>query len=462
MATKAIVGEKVGMTQVWDDQNRVVPVTVLQVAPCRVVHVKTPERDGYSALQVTFGQKKATKLTKPVAGQYAKSGVEPGVRLVELRLEDVSGYEVGQELKVDVLADGDRIDVTAVSKGKGFAGVMKRHGFSGQKASHGTHRVHRKPGAVGSCATPARVFQGQSHGRPHGRRQGDHAEPHRRAGRRGTEPAAHQGRGSRSEGRPRRHPRRGQAGSEGRSVMTSVDVLDPSGQKQGSVDLDATWFGIEPNVQVMHQVVTAQLAARRSGTQSTKTRAEVRGGGAKPWKQKGTGRARQGSIRSPQWRGGGVALGPKPRSYKQRTPKKMIRLALRSALSDRAAEGKVLVVDSWGWDVPRTKEALAALQALDIQGRVLVVLSTEDLAAWKSFRNLPAGRAARASRAERLRRAVQRRRHLHPRDPPERTRPPTPGHRGPRTGTRAKSSPRCEPEAAAPMNLRGRSAAQTR
>jgi large subunit ribosomal protein L3 len=161
MATKAIVGEKLGMTQVWDDQNRVVPVTVLSVAPCRVVKVKTLERDGYSALQVTFGQKKASKLTKPVAGQFAAAGVEPGPTLVELRLDDVSGYEVGQELKVDLLTDGERIDVTAVSKGKGFAGVMKRHGFSGQKASHGAHRIHRAPGAIGSCATPARVFKGQ-------------------------------------------------------------------------------------------------------------------------------------------------------------------------------------------------------------------------------------------------------------------------------------------------------------
>ena len=161
MATKAIVGEKVGMTQVWDDDNRVVPVAVLQVAPLRVVSVRTPERDGYSALQVTFGQKKSTKLTKPVAGQYAKAGVESGEVLVELRLDDVSGYEVGQEIKVDVLADGDLVDVTAVSKGKGFAGVMKRHGFSGQKASHGAHLIHRAPGAVGACATPARVFKGQ-------------------------------------------------------------------------------------------------------------------------------------------------------------------------------------------------------------------------------------------------------------------------------------------------------------
>jgi large subunit ribosomal protein L3 len=161
MATKAIVGEKVGMTQVWDDQNRVVPVTVLQVAPCRVVQIKTPERDGYSALQVTFGHKKASKLTKPVAGQFEKAGVEPGPTLVELRLDDVSGYEVGQTLKVDVLSEGDLIDVTAVSKGKGFAGVMKRHGFKGQRASHGAHRVHRAPGAIGQCATPARVFKGQ-------------------------------------------------------------------------------------------------------------------------------------------------------------------------------------------------------------------------------------------------------------------------------------------------------------
>lgn len=160
MATKAIVGQKVGMTQVWDDQNRMVPVTVLQVQPLRVVQIRTPENDGYSALQVTFGSKKASKLTKPVAGQYAKAGVEPGVKLVELRLDDVTGYEVGQEITVAELADGDRIDVTAVSKGKGFAGAMKRHGFAGQRASHGAHRVHRAPGSIGQCATPARVFKG--------------------------------------------------------------------------------------------------------------------------------------------------------------------------------------------------------------------------------------------------------------------------------------------------------------
>jgi len=160
MATKAIVGEKVGMTQVWDDQNRVVPVTVLRVTPCRVVQVKHPDTDGYSALQVTYGTKRAKSLTKPELGHFEKGGVEPGKRLVELRLDDTSGYEVGQELAVDLLSAGDLIDVTAVSKGKGFAGGMKRHNFKGLPASHGAHRVHRKPGSIGACATPARVFKG--------------------------------------------------------------------------------------------------------------------------------------------------------------------------------------------------------------------------------------------------------------------------------------------------------------
>ena len=168
-----------------------------------------------------------------------------------------------------------------------------------------------------------------------------------------------------------------------------VDVHNPTGKKAGSVDLDQDYFGIEPNVPVMHQVVTAQLAAKRPGTQSTKTRAEVRGGGAKPWRQKGTGRARAGSIRAPHWIGGGVAHGPKPRSYAQRTNKKMIAGALKSALSDRAASGSVIVVDSWGFDGPRTKDAKAALAALGVDGRALVVVNRDDDAAWKSFRNLP-------------------------------------------------------------------------
>jgi large subunit ribosomal protein L4 len=168
----------------------------------------------------------------------------------------------------------------------------------------------------------------------------------------------------------------------------SVDRRDAAGQKTGTVTLDEEIFGVQPNVPVMHQVVSAQLAAARRGTQSTKTRAEVAGGGRKPFKQKGTGRARQGSERAPHFTGGGIALGPKPRSYRQKTPRKMIQLALRSALSDRAAEGKVAVVDEWPWDAPSTKAAKTALTDLGLEGRVLVVLSREDEDAFKSFRNL--------------------------------------------------------------------------
>lgn len=168
-----------------------------------------------------------------------------------------------------------------------------------------------------------------------------------------------------------------------------VDRRMPDGASAGSVELDPAVFGVEPNVALMHQVVTSQLAAARAGTHSTRTRAEVRGGGAKPYRQKGTGRARQGSLRSPQYVGGGVALGPKPRSYKQRTPKKMVRLALASALSDRAREGRVVVIREWDFDAPSTKDAVAALEALEIEGRALVVLGQDDWSAGRSFANLP-------------------------------------------------------------------------
>jgi large subunit ribosomal protein L4 len=170
--------------------------------------------------------------------------------------------------------------------------------------------------------------------------------------------------------------------------MTSIAVKTVAGQDAGSVDLAPEFFGVQPNVPVMHQVVVAQLAHRRSGTQSTKTRAEVSGGGKKPFNQKGTGSARQGSTRSPHYVGGGVALGPKPRSYSQKVNKKVVKLALASALSDRLNDGKVVVVDDWGFS--KTKDAVAALKALGIDGTVLVVVGRDEEAAAKSFRNIPA------------------------------------------------------------------------
>jgi large subunit ribosomal protein L4 len=169
----------------------------------------------------------------------------------------------------------------------------------------------------------------------------------------------------------------------------TAPLFTADGTEKGTVELNEAIVGIEPNVSVMHQVVTAQLAAKRAGTHSTKTRAEVRGGGAKPWRQKGLGRARHGSIRSPQWVGGGVAHGPKPRDYSQRTPKKMKRLALRSALSDRAANGQIKVVETFdAWEEPKTKSAVALLEAMGVTGKVLLLAEDHEVSALKSFRNL--------------------------------------------------------------------------
>ncbi len=157
---KGILGNKLGMTQVFDENNRVVPVTVVQAGPCVVTQVRTEERDGYNAVQLAFGAIDPRKVNKPLAGHYAKAGVTPRRHIVELRVADASQYEVGQEIAADAFTDGALVDVTGTSRGKGFAGTMKRHGFAGQGASHGAQAVHRRPGSIGGCATPGRVFKG--------------------------------------------------------------------------------------------------------------------------------------------------------------------------------------------------------------------------------------------------------------------------------------------------------------
>ncbi len=171
--------------------------------------------------------------------------------------------------------------------------------------------------------------------------------------------------------------------------MTSVNVLSATGGQSGEVTLDESIFGAKVSVPLMHQIVVAQLAAARAGTHKTKTRAEVRGGGSKPWRQKGTGRARHGSTREPQWKGGGIVFGPVPRDYSQHVPKKMKAAALRSALSQRVKEGKLVVAEMPTADKPRTKDALAALQAWKVEDKVLVVLTADERNVAYSFRNLP-------------------------------------------------------------------------
>jgi len=165
---KGILGEKLGMTQVWDAANRLVPVTVVKAGPCVVTQVRTPERDGYDAVQLGFGAIDPRKVNKPETGHFEKAGVPPRRYLVELRTTDAATYEVGQEVTAEVFESGALVDVVATSKGKGFAGVMKRHGFSGLGAGHGVQRKHRSPGSIGACATPARVFKGLKMAGRHG------------------------------------------------------------------------------------------------------------------------------------------------------------------------------------------------------------------------------------------------------------------------------------------------------
>jgi len=158
--TRGLLGTKLGMTQTWDENNRVVPVTVIQAGPCVVTGVRTADRDGYDGVQIAFGDIDPRKVTKPLRGHFDKAGVTPRRHLLELRTADASEYALGQELKAETFEAGERVDVSATSKGKGFAGVMKRHGFHGLRATHGVHKKHRSPGSIGGCATPGRVFKG--------------------------------------------------------------------------------------------------------------------------------------------------------------------------------------------------------------------------------------------------------------------------------------------------------------
>src|SRR5438270_550202 len=265
---KGILGEKLGMTQVWDESNKLVPVTVVKAGPCVVTQVRTPDKDGYDAVQIAFGAIDPRKVNKPLAGHFARAGVPPRRHVVEIRTADASTYQVGQELTADLFA--------------------------------------------------------------------------------------------------------------------------PQSDLSRTVELPESVFDVQVNVPLIHQVVVAQLAAARQGTADTKSRAEVRGGGKKPYRQKGTGRARQGSTRAPQFAGGGVVHGPQPRDYSQRTPKKMIAAALRGALSDRARNERIhAVTELVEGQTPSTKSAKAFLATLTERKQVLVVIGRSDEAGALSVRNLP-------------------------------------------------------------------------
>ena len=372
---KGIIGKKMGMTQIFDENGKVVPVTVVEAGPCTVVQKKTVESDGYVAVQLGYGDISAKKVSKPAKGHFDKADVAPKRTLREFRLDDISAMNVGDILKADVFAVGDRIDVVGTSKGKGYAGAIKRWNQHRLRESHGTGPVARHAGSMGSCSTPSRVFKGK-----------------RLPGHLGAERVTIQ------------NLKVVKVDAENNLIAIKGAIPGPKGsvvcisdsKKVSTVELSDAVFGITPNEKVMHAAVVNFLANQRQGTQSTKTRSEVSGGGRKPWRQKGTGRARQGSTRSPQWTHGGVALGPKPRDYSYRLNKKVKRLALLSALSSKAQSGDIIVIDELKAAEYKTKTVVNMLTAIGADKKALIVTPAVDAKLVKSAANIPGVKTATA------------------------------------------------------------------
>ena len=379
---KGLVGKKLGMTQLFDEESGgVTPVTVIEAGPCPVVAVRTPDADGYEAVQLAWEPVADRKISKAERGHLAKAGVDGAYRhLVEFRGHFADAVQ-GENVTVEIFQPGDKVKVSGTGIGKGFQGTIKRHNFHRGPVTHGSHNV-RKPGSIGASATPSRVFKGM-----------------KMAGRMGGKRATQVGLTVHSvdaernlllvkgavpgpEERARRDPR-------GRALMAAPKAPVLGGAKK-EVSLDEAVFGADIKPHLVHEAVRAELNARRQGTRAAKSRGLVAGGRAKPWRQKGTGRARQGTIRAPQFAGGGVAFPPDPaRLLAQGEQEGRARRAARRAQRPRP-----------GRDArPRRRRLVRgavdeagrrAAAGLGPGGRRRCVVATEDEETLiKSFRNLP-------------------------------------------------------------------------
>jgi large subunit ribosomal protein L3 len=362
----AIIGRKLGMTQIFSEDGARVTLTVIEAGPCPVTQVKTEETDGYESVQLGFGDVRPKLLNKPKLGHLRKASAPPVRHLHEFSPTEVGeGLSVGDVVTVKNFVPGEIIKVTGTSKGKGFAGTIKRHNFASGPKSHGSHNI-RQPGSIGASAYPSHVFKGV-----------------RMAGHMGARKVTHPAREGPGSRCPQRHRDR-------EARMSPLQILGAGGAASGELELAPGLAAQQIKPHLIHEVVTQELAARRGGNASTKTRSDVRGGGAKPWRQKGTGRARAGSNRSPLWVGGGVVFGPHPRSYGGKVNRKVQLQAWRSALKAHVERGTIAVMDAT-WDAPSSKAAAAFLDGAPegLQARpLLVVVEALDSIAAKSFRNL--------------------------------------------------------------------------
>ena len=366
---KGLLGTKIGMTRVFVDDTRMVPVTVVTAENLVVTQVKTKITDGYDAVQVGYGDVGERKLSKAEVGHFKKKNVGPKRFAHEFRVKDTSEFKVGQAVPVSVFSKGDWVQVSGLTKGKGYAGVVKRHGFAGLPHSHGNGEYRNHPGSSGA--------QGPQHVLPGTRKPGHMGHVWSTVPRmevvdvdteknlillRGSVPepnsnfvgleahlrgdiSAAAGVQASSKPRPRSKSSPLSSAARDQSDFMELKIINNTGQESGAVQFDEALVATRASQAVLHEVVVAYLAGLRSGTHRTKTRAEVSGGGIKPWKQKHTGNSRSGSNRSPLWRKGGIIFGPVPRDYSVTIPKKKKHLAFRMAMKSLLDNNKIQVVD---------------------------------------------------------------------------------------------------------------------
>ncbi len=376
-----LVGRKVGMTRVFTDDGAAVPVTVLDVANNRVTQIKTPETDGYAAVQVTYGKRRARRVNKAQAGHLAKAGVEAGELLREFPVaaEELAKLKVGETISVETFAVGQLVDVSGTTKGRGFTGVIERHHFSSNRASHGNSRFAQHAGIDFDGAGPGPGLSRQAHGRPARQRPAHRADAEGRPRGRRARPAAGQGRGSRRRRRPHHRPALGQDPGQEGNLSMDLKLINDSGKPAATLAASDALFARDYNEALVHQVVTAFQANARRGTRAQKSRGEVNKSHKKPWQQKGTGRARAGQANSPLWRGGGKIFPSSPdENFSHKVNRKMYRAGIASILSQLVREGRLAVVEELALDAPKTKLFAQKIKAFGLSGTVLVVTDKVD------------------------------------------------------------------------------------
>ena len=374
-----LIGKKIGMTSVYSAEGKNIPCTVIEAGPCVVTQIKTLEKDAYEAVQIAYDDKSEKHTSSSLLGHFKKAGTTPKRKMAEFK--DMPEVNLGDTLTVDIFSEEDWVDVTGISKGRGFQGVVKRHGFGGVGGqTHGQHNRQRKPGSLGASSYPSRVFPGK-----------------RLPGRMGGEQVKVLNLKVLKVIREQSDPRqRVDSGSKrflfnNREVVMELAVLNTEGKETGrKVVLADSVFGVEANDHAIYLDVKQYLADQRQGTHKSKQRNEVAGSTRKLKRQKGTGGARCGSIKSPLFPGGGRIFGPVPRDYSFKLNKKLKQLARRSALTYKAQAGAIQILEAVRMEAPKTKQVIALTEALKVADKkVLLVLPETNVNLQLSCRNIP-------------------------------------------------------------------------